>query len=261
MKEITGFDYECSVDTILKYMQLEIDNAIKEKKEFVTDFSIYYETKKYRISVSNNYSKNGETQLIILLNKQYYKSMEEFITNANFDGVLIKNIKQNLLIELTYFDSDYLNEIEENNSKQKIITRKEFKCYKSATNMLLFCAIFLTIFTIAARWLFNGQPGAIIGYIGFDAFAILAIFSYIYLKKRKIVYDTKVITIYGLISKRVYNISDIASATELPTKGTTIKFNDGKKVLISCTLMNNYKFIKRILNQNNIQVINYFDFV
>lgn len=101
--------------------------------------------------------------------------------------------------------------------------------------------------------IFKGQPGVIVGYIFYDFIAVLATCACIHYKRKKIVYKEKSFIEYGVFSKKIYLVSDIAYAEEKAIKGITIIFNNRKKVLIH-SFMTNYTYARRILEQNGIKI-------
>lgn len=253
--ENDGFEYICNVDTIFEYMQKEIEFAISNKLGLITEFIIKYKRTKYYINMWNNtnYSKNeSKNEIDIMLNEEHYKTLEDFKNNAQLNGILIKDIKENIKVILTHHDSRYLEEHQVKDDKP--INTKQFKYSKSYCNTLLFCSILFIIFTILSRWMFKGQPGVIVGYICFDSIALLCTYGYLHYKRKKIVYKEKSFIEYGIFSKKTYLVSDIACAEEKAIKGITIIFNNRKKVLIS-PFMTNYTYARRILQQNNIKII------
>ena len=252
--ENDGFEYTCSINTIFEYMQKEIEFALSNKLGLVTEFVIKYNRTKYNVNIWNNtdYSKNeSENDIDIMLNEEHYKTLEDFMNNAQLNGVLIKDIKENIKVILTHHDSSYL---EEHQIKfDKPINTKQFKYSKSYCNTWLFLSIFWIIVTILSRWMFKGQPGVIVGYIFFDFIAVLATCACIHYKRKKIVYKEKSFSEYGIFSKKTYLVSDIAYAEEKAIKGITIIFNNRKKVLIH-SFMINYTYARRILEQNGIKI-------
>lgn len=251
-RKIDGFKYVCDVNTIFGYMQEEIDFAISDKVEFVTDFFIKYRGAEYHINIWNNtsYSKN-KIEIDIMLNEKHYNSLDDFKNNAILEGDLIKNIKENLEVIVTYHDSVYLEKHQV--CDNKLINTQQFIFNKSYVNTLLFCSIFLVVFAIASRFMFKGQPYVIIGYIFFDSVALLSVYICLYYKRKEIVYKEKSFIEYGIFSKKVYLVKDIVLALEKPVKGITIIFNNQKKFTIN-PFMTNYCQAKKILQQNDIKI-------
>lgn len=169
--------YLCKVNVLFTYMEKEIESAINNKLDLATDFYILYRGVEYHLDIWVNY--NGtKIEPRISLNNQLYSSMDEFKENAKLGEILIKDIKDILEIALIYYDSVYLeeNEVSANDS----INENEFKYSKMFINTFLFCGIFLTLFAVVSRWMFEGQSGNTVGFIFFDSIAIFEIFVYLY---------------------------------------------------------------------------------
>ncbi|MBO5349837.1 MAG: hypothetical protein J6A89_08490 [Clostridia bacterium] len=76
--EPEGFEYICNVNTIFEYMQKEIEFAINNKLELVTEFIIKYKRKKYNVNIWNNtdYSKNeSKNDKFFLEQKENYEQI------------------------------------------------------------------------------------------------------------------------------------------------------------------------------------------
>lgn len=253
--------YLCNINTLLNYMEKEIEFAINNKLDLATDFYILYKGVDYHLDIWINYNED-KVEPLISLNNQQYNSMVEFKENANLGEILIKNIKDNLEIALIYHDSVYL---EENEIKDdKIIKKKEFKYNKELVKLYLLFAIFFTLFAFVSHWLFWKHPLGFIIYIFTDSMASWPVFGYLYYKKRKIIYREGLFTVYGIFNKKIYKIEDIESVIEQPPKGITVKMKDGNKFKFD-TFMTNQRYARRILKQNGIEIKhipfkNYFEF-
>lgn len=259
------FKYLCNVNILFEYMEKEIEFTINSKLDLKGEcfegFNILYNGFEYSVGMFLNYNGDNVSPYI-LLDDQRYNSMEDFKENAKLGEFLIREINDNFEIYLINHDSVFLNENEIKDDKP--INKKKFKYDDSYIKIFLYCAVFFGVFAIICHCCFIGQTGVIIGIIFFDLVAILTIYTYLYYKKKKIIYHNGIFDVYGIIGKKEYKVEDIESASEQPPKGITVKMKNGEKFKID-SFMTNTRYAKRILKQNGIEIKhipfkNYFEF-
>lgn len=251
-KKVEGFEYICTIKTILNYMQNEIDSAVNNNEPgFVTEFYIILKNnEKYNVYIMKNDLKESKNEIDIVYNKEHYKSLEQFMNNAKIEDTIIKDVKGNLKVLLPDFSSSYLEE----HRVKEIIHKKTFKADKGVCNLYLFCSCIMATLSIFL-FIVNKDMGFLILLI-FPI--ILGFLPYMYYKTRKIVYldKEKSFTVNGFSGKKVYLIKDIKHAIKwrVGTKGITIYFNKNKKLNINFAYSNS-EYVSRILEQNNISIL------
>ncbi|MDO4283418.1 MAG: hypothetical protein Q4D02_07255 [Clostridia bacterium] len=114
-----GFEYICDVNTIFTFMKKELEFSMENNLEAVANFNLYYHEEKYKIVVWNfaasDVKSEQEKGLSVTLNDVEYHSIDNFIDQAMLGSTLIKDIKEELTVELLDMDSDFLNK----NAKRK----------------------------------------------------------------------------------------------------------------------------------------------
>ena len=113
----SGYFYNLDRDKLINYLNEQVKFADENKLEAVETLNIYYNDKKYELSIwdftKSNFKEEQKKGFSVLFDNKEYKTVDNLFKTALLDGKILNEIKY-LKVELVNYDSKDLNEYKKN---------------------------------------------------------------------------------------------------------------------------------------------------
>ena len=113
----SGYFYNLDKNTLIKYLEEQVEFANQNDLEAVENLNIYYNNKKYELSIWNftksKLKQEQEQGFSVLFDNKEYRSISNLFRTATVENKLLDEIKY-FKIELINGDSTVLNDYKKN---------------------------------------------------------------------------------------------------------------------------------------------------